>query len=760
MFGFAGHNDEQTEDKNLDIMQFLTEKFGSFDARFDKLEGRVNSLAQQNNQERFSLAVEEGDIQKSNRNASNLRGNNKTIYLDEISVKAFVGFCKEVHILQVKNKSRVSISSFISNRVINFLIKRGSLYYYGLDGAMFKNLSLDSIQRLMRESMKPKCKDDFISTVDELVQFPRLPQGYLLSVYGFELFYKALCEYMRCFLELVQFLLFDEAYYPSMLNNRRGSLLHVFMNKIPFNYGHQCLKQLGRETFTSVHEMVDEFLSVWDTDVRRANEEAWTSVDEDFAVEILAVTSKEIENYMQAEVVSDDRPNYVCDAQPTDSNSCGQYGQAVSKVSITEDQTVKMVDSILLRVAPIESSPGLSETADSNSKTMETNESNSDLSSCQFVGFQVSRGNSSDAVSIVREVFSVCKTSEFVSFVNPSSELCAVDGHAQAEALPAADNVDLVKVYLPVKSFAAEDVFIGGVVQRGMPDQDRSEFYCLDRSVHLEKLSEFTHCKYDMSDLEVSCTVEVVHGYDSNAVQNGPSISIDVPCPSVNKCALEIREHSLRAVVNGPGIEVKSKLIPLCISSDVINGVSVVIEELSASEHNGKSSSQYTRKIFSATYEHLWQLVNLLQLSVRWNAGNLWFWSHASGLTDVMSNFTTVYTNSIHKDFVVMIEPEPPPFILDEQVVPEYTAQTNIIKLLRTTWFRDYTVGCAKVRSECSDIRAGEVVSEAIINEAGKKFSDSAKKWTPSKKEAFGVYFGTKSFEYFLDGSELSQLNG
>ena len=438
MFGFADHNDEQTEDKNTDIIHFLTEKFESFDARFDKLEGRVNSLAHLNNQERFSLAVEEEDNQKSNGRVTNLRdsykskslinsdedGNNKTIYLDEISVKAFVRFCKEVHILQVKNKGRVSISSFISNRVINFLIKRGSLYYYGLDGAMFKNLSLGSIQRLMRQSMKDNCKDDFISTVDKLVQFPRLPRGFLLSVYGFELFYKALCEYMRCFLELVQFFVFDEACHPPMLNNRRGSLLHVFMNKIPFNYGHQCLKQLGRERFTSVYEMVDEFLSIWNTDARRANEVAWTSVDEDFAVEVLAVSPKEIENCSsKAEVVSDNRSNFVSDAQSTDSNLCEQYGQAVSNVSITEDQTVKVADTSLLHVAPIESSPALFETADSNSKTIGTNESYSDLSSCQFVGFQASRGNSSDAVSIIREVFSVCKTFQDVIFVGTESLL-------------------------------------------------------------------------------------------------------------------------------------------------------------------------------------------------------------------------------------------------------------------------------------------------------------------------------------------------
>ena len=76
----------------------------------------------------------------------------------------------------------------------------------------------------------------------------------------------------------------------------------------------------------------------------------------------------------------------------------------------------------------------------------------------------------------------------------------------------------------------------------------------------------------------------------------------------------------------------------------------------------------------------------------------------------------------------MIIEPEPPPFILNIHVVPDYTAQTNIMKLLRTTWFRDYTIEYVEVREallkagalfysdydltlihryDCSEIRAG-----------------------------------------------------
>jgi hypothetical protein len=208
---------------------------------------------------------------------------------------------------------------------------------------------------------------------------------------------------------------------------------------------------------------------------------------------------------------------------------------------------------------------------------------------------------------------------------------------------------------------------------------------------------------------------------------------------------------------------------------------------------DGKSSYQYARKIVSATYNYLFQVLDVLHLSVRWDADKFWFWSHASGLANnVISDSTAVYSNSSYKGFVVMIEPEPPPLILNIHVVSDCTAHTNVVKLLNNAWFRDYMVDYAKVRdallqdvvfcypdydmqwwikrSYCSDIRAGALkvqkrtkrtgmISEAIINKAYKEFNGSAKKWIPSKKEAFGIYFGTVSFEYFLEGSD-SQLNG
>ena len=47
---------------------------------------------------------------------------------------------------------------------------------------------------------------------------------------------------------------------------------------------------------------------------------------------------------------------------------------------------------------------------------------------------------------------------------------------------------------------------------------------------------------------------------------------------------------------------------------------------------------------------------------------------------------------------------------------------------------------------------ASGVLSREIINSAHKKFSGSAQNWATSKKEAFGLFFGPREFEYYLRG--------
>ena len=121
-------------------------------------------------------------------------------------------------------------------------------------------------------------------------------------------------------------------------------------------------------------------------------------------------------------------------------------------------------------------------------------------------------------------------------------------------------------------------------------------------------------------------------------------------------------------------------------------------------------------------------------------------------------------------------------------VAPLYDMTQDNFNWDEKTWQRDYRADFQKVketllkavalyypdydlpwtvRPDCSDVGAGAlliqertdengVVSEEIINSAHKKFSGSAKKWAASKKEAFGVYFGPKSFEYYLRGKEFT----
>ena len=377
---------------------------------------------------------------------------------------------------------------------------------------MFQSLSFDSIQKLMKYSMMPENKADFISAVDEAVHFPKLPRSYSFPGNDCEVFYKALFGYVELFKAVVDFLSVDDERHKTLLNLKKHGLIHVFIRKIPFNYGFESLSRVSCQQFHNVEKMCQEFIAIWNRDrvkakCTRLQEFAFTEESNDFIKAMQEVS---------------ERTRNICLREPRHVNS--------------------VVNSVLVEAAP--------------------------------------------AVPIVNSEFDI-SFGDTVSLcsVNLSSAFCADDLHVRVELLPTVDNVELVKAYLPVKSFAAEVVFIGGEVQNEMPDHDRSEFYCRDCSVHQVNLSEFAYCKCDTT------AIEVVYGCDSNAMQNDPVISMDDLCSSVNKYAgilndvsadksaianecssldaIEVQEYFVRAV-DGPDTEVKYVLIPLCASEDQI----------------------------------------------------------------------------------------------------------------------------------------------------------------------------------------------
>ena len=183
--------------------------------------------------------------------------------LEEISVEAFVKFCKEVQEYQNKYRVEVDSSSFISNRVGRFLIRTGAARYIDWDEESFQSLDLDSMRRLMSYSVRQSSRADFIAAVDEAVRFPMLPKDYILSESSFHLFYQALCEYSECFKDVVDFLSFGNERHIPIFDAKKGGLMHVFIHKIPFEYGYDSLSKLSRSKFGTFEEMIQEFASIW-----------------------------------------------------------------------------------------------------------------------------------------------------------------------------------------------------------------------------------------------------------------------------------------------------------------------------------------------------------------------------------------------------------------------------------------------------------------------------------------------------------------
>jgi hypothetical protein len=171
--------------------------------------------------------------------------------LDDISIGAFVKFCREVREHQNTVRGEIDVSKLISKRVRKFLINKGEFRYIDLDDVSFQSLSFNSIKKLMMFSVKPRSKAEFLDALNDTVQFP-LPKCYILSENSFELFFEALRAYAESFKEVVDFLSFEESSYVPSLDRRRDGLLHIFVNKIPFDYGYASLAELREERFGTV----------------------------------------------------------------------------------------------------------------------------------------------------------------------------------------------------------------------------------------------------------------------------------------------------------------------------------------------------------------------------------------------------------------------------------------------------------------------------------------------------------------------------
>jgi len=357
-----------------------------------------------------------GDSQFLRTPECNILSRDSLMCLEDISVEAFVKFCSDVTAYRNTVRGAINVSNFISKRVTKFLIRSGSSRYYNLDEDMFQSLSFDSIKKLMKYSMMPENKADFVSAVDEAVHFPKLPRSYSFPGVDCEVFYKALFGYVELFKAVVDFLSVDDEHHKPLLNLKKHGLIHVFIRKIPFNYGFESLSRVSCQQFHNVEKMCQEFIAIWNRDrvqakCTRLQEYAFTEESNDFIKAMQEVS---------------ERTRNICLREPRHVDS--------------------VVSSVFVEAAP--AAPIINSECD------------------------ISFG----------EAVSLCS-------VNLSSAFCADDGDARVELLPTVDNVELVKAYLPVKSFAAEVEFIGGEVQNGMPDHDRSEFYCRDCSVHLVNLS-------------------------------------------------------------------------------------------------------------------------------------------------------------------------------------------------------------------------------------------------------------------------------
>jgi len=133
--------------------------------------------------------------------------------------------------------------------------------YEDLDEDAFYLLSTKQVCLLLQDYVQPQSKLSFLNSLEQNVVFPALPAGYRPSPINFKPLYGALLQYRRNF-EAVYDLLVAAVETPDVIppaTTKRGGIVKLFVEKIPFLYGHRFIEDRGLHTYASFEAFLDDF---------------------------------------------------------------------------------------------------------------------------------------------------------------------------------------------------------------------------------------------------------------------------------------------------------------------------------------------------------------------------------------------------------------------------------------------------------------------------------------------------------------------
>lgn len=125
----------------------------------------------------------------------------------------------------------------------------------------FFQLDAKEIFKLIQKLLRPRSKIQFYEDMDKHLSFT-FSSRLCPSALKYKRFYEALLLYSHTFTNIYELLAIDNEVNIPAVNNKPFGLLKLFVDKIPFSYGHRVLSLLPSNRYDNVYEFQKDFMSV------------------------------------------------------------------------------------------------------------------------------------------------------------------------------------------------------------------------------------------------------------------------------------------------------------------------------------------------------------------------------------------------------------------------------------------------------------------------------------------------------------------
>lgn len=182
----------------------------------------------------------------------------KGIRLEQLSVAQVMRFIDETNRYQAQWRVELRIATYVSDSVKRSLIsKSGGLLTEG----EFYQVTAKTLLKVIQKAVRPKSALAFSSAFNDNISF-YISEKYNPHPTNLEIFYDALLLYRERVLLIFEFLSKKNSKNIPPCNNKEGGLIKIFIDKIPFEYGVQMLRNMRNTKFDTLEEFIDDFMIV------------------------------------------------------------------------------------------------------------------------------------------------------------------------------------------------------------------------------------------------------------------------------------------------------------------------------------------------------------------------------------------------------------------------------------------------------------------------------------------------------------------